>query len=77
MLWAGFFNECQKFFVARRAQEGRIGDSPPGHVRLILHEIHQLLQHPLMHFRITYHPGSLVGFRFAGFELGFDQRDNV
>src|SRR5882757_3000887 len=72
ILSACFFNQHQKFFVARRADERRFRHTAPGQFRLRGDEHFQFLQHAFVDGRIADDAAALVHFRFARLELRFD-----
>src|ERR1035437_358145 len=76
ILSASFFNQCQKFFVACRAEQRRFRDAAPAQPCLLRHKFFQLAQHALMHRRIGDDARALVRLGLACLELRFDQRDD-
>ncbi len=69
-----FFNQCQKFFVARRAEQGRFNHTAPAKASLRRDKLSQLRQHARMHGGVGDHAPALVRLRLAGLELRLDQR---
>ena len=71
-----FFNQDQKFFVARRPQQGRGGDSAPAEAGLRRDKRLQFPEHPFVNGGVGDDPPAFVHFRLPGFKLRFDQRDD-
>src|SRR5882724_4435249 len=76
ILSACFFNQHQKFFVSRRAEQRRFRHAAPVQIILSGDKCFQFLQHALMHGGIRDHAPAFVRLGLARLELRFDERDN-
>ena len=76
ILLASFFNQHQKFFIARRAKQRRRDHATPAQVLPGRDKGLQFLKHSFMDGRVANHTRASVRFRSAGFELRFKERDD-
>jgi len=77
LIWSAvFFNQHQKFFVARGTEQGGFNHIPPAKARLRRDKFSQFRQDPFMDGDVANDAAAPVGFGFTGFKLGFDERDD-
>src|ERR1035441_10548533 len=77
ILSARALNQHQEFFVASGAKHRGFGDAQPPQVAAGGDELVQLAQHALVNCRIADYARTPVSLGLAGFELRFNQRDDL
>src|SRR5882672_11906899 len=72
-----FFNQNQEFLITSRPQQRGFSDIVPFEARIPGNELLYLLQHALMNRRILDNTLASISLCLAGFELRFNQRDDL
>src|SRR5688572_11407392 len=67
------FNQYEKFFVTRRAEQWRLHYSAPFYFSYFAYKLLQFPQHSGVNFRIRDHACASIRLFLARFELGLDE----